>query len=87
MKIEKFLECVQTKMLNYPDVHFRTLKLFFDNFVKCLSKRERERWMISLQMITEFSSKQISLTEFVNQEITNDLVSEITKLKKEGKKK
>lgn len=87
MKIEKFLTCIQTEMLNRPEVDFPTLKLFMVKFKKCLSRNEIERWNITLQMIMEFTSKQLTIDEITNDIITAELDSNLKELTKEVKKK
>lgn len=81
MKIEKFLNCVQSKLLYHADIDFPTLKLFLDKFVKHLSKREYTRWQITIEIIMEFTSKQISIDKFVSDAITESLEIEINNLK------
>ena len=81
MKIEKFLNWILNKMLNYPDINFCTVKIFIDKFNTCLSKRERERWCLSIQMIKEFTSKQITIDTFVNNAKVKILSKELEKIK------
>lgn len=81
MKIEKFLNWILDKMLNYPDISFCTVKIFIDKFNSCLSKRERERWCLPIQMIKEFTSKQITIDTFVNNAKVKNLSKELKKLK------
>ena len=83
MKIERFLKLFQEKILNYPDISFQTAKIFFDKFVSCLSNKEKERFIITIGMISEFSLKQISLDSFVQNEKVNNLECELTELKKD----
>jgi len=65
VKIERFLNWIQDNLLNYPDIDFKTVKMFVQKFNECLSIKERERWSLSIQLINEFSSKQISLDESI----------------------
>ena len=65
MKIERFLNWIQKKLLHYPDIDFRTVKLFTNEFSKCLSDKERNRYWVSIEMITEFTSKQITIDESI----------------------
>lgn len=87
MKIEKFLTCIQSEMLNRPEVDFPTLKLFMVKFKKCLSRSEVERWNLTLQMIMEFTSKQLSIDEITNDIITTELDIALNELTKEVKQK
>lgn len=81
MKIEKFLNWILDKMLNYPDISFCTVKIFIDKFNSCLSKRERERWILPIQMIKEFTSKQITIDSFVQDIKIENLSNELNNLK------
>jgi len=81
MKIEKFLTWIQFKLLNYPDISFKTVKMFIDKFYACLSKREKERWQLQYQIISEFSLKQVSLDTFVQEVIAENLSNELDKIK------
>lgn len=83
MKIEKFLLWLQDKLLNYPDIHLRTLKMFIDKFDTCLSDKEKEREKISImiQLLKELSSKQISIDTFVHNEKTKHLETQLNNLK------
>lgn len=81
MKIERFLTFILSKMVNYPDISFKTLKMFIDKFECYLSKKEKERYMVQIQLIKEFSLKQISLDSFVEQEKANHLEKQLNTLK------
>ena len=85
MKIEKFLTWIQEKLLNYPDIDFKTVKMFMDKFECLLSTKEQERWNITLQMIKEFSLKQISLDSIVYDIKVEHLSNALDKLKKDDK--
>jgi len=87
MKIERFLIWIQEKMLNYPDIDAKTLKMFIQEFNKCLSKNERERWWILIQTINEITSKQITIESFILQDNIKKLDDQLNKLKKEVKPK
>jgi len=82
MKIQKFLDCVQEKIMYYPDINIKTVKMFMDKFEKYLSKREKERFTLQIQMIREFTSKQITIDSFVLKEKTNQLENKLNELKK-----
>ena len=86
MKIEKFLKWIQFHLLNYPDISFKTVKMFVDKFEQCLSERERIRWLTQIQIIREFSLIQISLDIFVKDTITENLINELNNLKKDDNK-
>lgn len=87
MKIERFLKLFQEKILNYPDISFQTAKIFFDKFVSCLSDKEKERFIITISMISEFSLKQISIDSFIENAKILQLECELTELKKDDKPK
>lgn len=82
MKIEKFLLLIENNLLNYPDIDLNTIKLYMNMFGKCLSKTERMKFTLYLQVINDIVSKQISLTSFVNEHKTKELESELNILKK-----
>jgi len=83
MKIQKFLECVEKKLLNYPNIDFPTLKLFIDKFVKCMSKIEFERNSLLIAMINNATTSQITIEEFERRENNKKLNAELIKMKKE----
>lgn len=58
MKIEKFLNYIQDKLLNYTDIDFKTVKLIINKFNECLSKKEQERCSLQIQIIKEFFLKE-----------------------------
>ena len=81
MKIEKFFKWIQNKLLNYPDISISTVKMFVDKFYHYLSKKEREKWKLQYQIVSEFTLKQISLDNFIKETITHDLIEQLNKLK------
>ena len=81
MKIERFLTWIQNKLLNYPDIDYKTVKMFMDKFQYHLSSKEKERWSLSIQMIREFTLKQISIDSFVRESIIDNLDNELNNLK------
>ena len=81
MKIEKFLNWIMDKMLNYPDVSITTVKMFIDKFHFYLSKKQKEQFSLKIQLIKEFTCKQISLDTFVHNSKIEILESELTKIK------
>lgn len=83
MKIEKFLNWIQDKLLNYPDISFFTVKMFIDRFFRCLSKREQERYSLQIQMIREYTLKQISIDSFVKDIVIENLIDDLNNIKKE----
>jgi len=87
MKIEKFLKYIQHTLLNYPDINFITVKLFIQEFYKCLSNKEQIRYKIEYQLISEFLLKQIFIDTIVNNIKTNNLKNEIKNLKNNNKSK
>ena len=84
MKIQRFLEWIQDQMLTYPDIDFKTVKMFIDKFYNCLSNIEKKRWNISIQMIREFSLKQLSINETVNKIKTKNLEHQLNNIKEIG---
>ena len=85
MKIEKFLKWIQFNLFNYPDISFKTVKIFIDKFYDCLSKKEKERWKLQYQIISEISLKQISLNTFIQEVIAENLSNELNKIQKDDK--
>lgn len=83
MKLEKFIKWIQFNLLNYPDISFKTVKMFVDKFEQCLSDRERIRWKTQIQIIREFSLIQITLDTFVKDTITENLINELGIIKKD----
>ena len=83
MKIEKFLIWIQEKMLNYPDISFKTVKMFIDKFYDCLSNIQKERFSLQIQIIKEISLQQISLDSFVHNEKIKVLENELIEVKKD----
>jgi len=81
MKIEKFLKWIQDKLLNYPDISYITAKMFIDKFYDCLSNKEKERHILQLQMIKEFSLKQISIDSFVKDIVIENLTEQLNNIK------
>jgi len=81
MKLEKFLKWIQFNLLNYPDVSFKTVKMYMDKFENCLSNKERIRWKTQIQIIREFSLIQISLDSFVLENKVENLTNELEKIK------
>ena len=80
MKIERFLTWIMKKLLNYPDIDFRTVKLFTNEFSKCLSNKEQNRWWLTLEMINEFTSKQLTIDESINKIKVNNLEADFKKI-------
>ena len=87
MKIEKFLNWIQDKLLNYPDICFITVKMFVDKFDLCLSNKEKERHSLQLQMIREYSLRQISIDTTVQIIKTKNLETQLNEIKNEVKPK
>lgn len=81
MKIQKFFSWITENLLNYPDISVNTVKMFVDKFYQCLSNKERMRWKLEYQIISEFSLKQISLDNFIHETITDDLINQLDKIK------
>jgi len=82
MKIEKFLYWIQNQLINYPDININTVKMFTDKFYYCLSKKEKEKFKLQYQVISEISLKQISLDSFILDSKINQLENELTEVKK-----
>jgi len=83
MKIERFLVKIQKELLRKPDIDLKTLKLFTQIFGKCLSNKEYERHWISLNIIEEFTLKQISLDTCVHNAKVEVLEKNLQKVKSE----
>jgi len=85
MKIEKFLKWIQDKLLNYPDISFITVKMFSDKFYSCLSNKEKERHSLQIQMIREYTSKQLSVDSFVKKIVIENLTEQLNNMKENDK--
>ena len=85
MKLQRFLDCVQTELLNRPEVHIPTLKLFISKFNKCLSKNERERNELQIQMIMEFTKRQTTIDELTQQITLDELQAQLKQQSRMGK--
>jgi len=81
MKIEKFLKYIQHTLLNYPDINLITVKLFIQEFYKCLSDKEKIRYKTEYQIINELFLKQMPIDTIVNNIKTNNLETELNNLK------
>lgn len=84
MKIQKFLIWIQKRLLNYPDISLTTTKMIIDNFTNCLSLKEFYKNEHLLKVITELALKQITIDSVVNNIKTNNLETELNKLKSEN---
>ncbi len=81
MKILRFLNWIQNHLVNYPDISLKTIKMFMDNFSGCLSANEIERYRLSLQLISEITSKQITIDEIVFNAKVENLENDLNGLK------
>ena len=81
MKILRFLKWIQNHLVNYPDISLKTIKMFMDNFYSCLSVNESERYRLSLQLISEITSKQITIDEIVFNAKVENLENDLNGLK------
>ena len=61
--------------------------MIIDNFTNCLSLKEYYKNEHLLQIITELTLKQITIDSVVNNIKTNNLETELNKLKKSDKSK
>jgi len=82
MKIEKFLKWIQFSLMNYPDISFKTVKIFIDYFYRCLSEVEQIKWILQYKIISELSLKQISLDSFIHNSKVDTLENELNEVKK-----
>jgi len=83
MKFEKFLNWIQDKLLNYPDISLPTVKLFIQEFFNCLSDKEKERCTLQISIINEFTLKQITIDSFVKDVIIDNLDDLLNEIKKD----
>lgn len=83
MKIEKFLKWIQFSLMNYPDISFKTVKMFTDKFYNCLSEIEQVRWKLQCEIISELTLKQISIDSFIHKNKIEGLEIELNEVKKE----
>lgn len=61
MKILRFLDKIQEIIQCEPDIHLRTYKLIIDEFSKCLSKKEKERFMFTINLLLKYNNTQESI--------------------------
>jgi len=85
LKIGKFLDLIQTVLLVNNDTDIKTVKMFIQIFNQCITMKERDRYWIAIQMISEFSLKQISLDNFVNKEKLKILENNLEQIKNGNK--
>lgn len=81
MKLEKFFDWILDKLLNYPDISLSTVKMFIDKMYRCLSEKERKRWLLKYQMISEFTLKQLSIDSINSTLKINSLEKELNEVK------
>ena len=82
MKFERFLNWIKDQMLNYPNISFKTVKMFMNEFNNCLSFQEKMRLKLEIQIINEFVLKQLTIDETVNIIKTKNLEHQLIKIKK-----
>lgn len=85
MKIEKFLIRIQKNLLYTPNISIITVKLFIQEFANCLSKKEKERWITHIQLINEFSLKQITIDDYIHNSLIDNLDNDLKELMKDDK--
>ncbi len=61
MKILRFLDKLQTIIQIHPDINLNTFKLIIHEFSTCLSKKEKERFMFTINLLLKFNDKQESI--------------------------
>lgn len=83
MKIGKFLDLVQSVLLVSDDVDIKTVKRFIQLFNQCITMKEKDRYWIAIQMISEFSLKQISIDQFIASNKIKKLETKLNKIKSE----
>ena len=81
MKIQKHLIWIQNKLLNYPDISFKTVKMIIDNFKKCMRDDEIKINSLILQTISELSLQQISIDSFIQDVKVNNFEKKLNNLK------
>jgi len=77
MKFERFLNWIKYQLINTPDINLNTVKRFMTKFIECLSDTEREKYSLHLQIIMTFTTKQITIDNFV---LNNNIVELENKL-------
>lgn len=85
MKIQKFLIRIQENLLYTPNISIITVKLFIQEFTNCLSKKEKERWQTHIQLINEFSLKQITIDDYIHNSLIENLDKDLKELMKDDK--
>jgi hypothetical protein len=63
MKIQRFLEAMLRYVQLEPDINLKTLKQIISMFKATLSKKEKERWSLSINLILSYNNKQESIPE------------------------
>ena len=81
VKIERFLTNVFERLMYSSDLDLKTAKWLIREFRSCLSPREIERNLISIDMILTIASQQISLIDVNNELKTAKLENELNNLK------
>ena len=81
MKILRFLMWIENHLLNYPDISIKTIKMFMDKFSMNLSEKELERYKLDLQLISEITSKQITIDSIVSNAKIENLENELNNIK------
>ena len=85
IKFEKFFNFIKYQLINYPNIHFKTVRLFIDNLIKNLSELEKERYSLHIQTIKSFTDKQITIDNFLLKNNINEMEKELEVIKN-GKK-
>jgi len=81
MKIQKFLNTMAEKVQYHPEIHLPTFKLILNSFYSFLSNKQKERWKLTIQILTSFTTVQQTLHQSLNSIKTNELEKQLNKLK------
>ncbi len=63
MKIQRFLEAMLRYVQLEPDISLKTLKQIIAMFKATLSRKELDRWSLSVDLILSYTTKQESIQE------------------------
>lgn len=63
MKMQKFLNDIQYKLLNRADIQFNTVKEFIELLSKNMSRKEKEKHYTQISMILAISTRQLRIDD------------------------
>ena len=75
-KIQKFLNWIKFKLMYMPNIDFKTVKVFVDNYIEHLSNKEYEKFKTDINIIRSFVGQQLTLDSFVKSNTIKKLEKE-----------